>query len=236
MSSSRSSREWARPASRRPGAVPAARGAGQLHASTPGSSPSGSSRRLTRPRGRTAAPPSGRPLTQARRRHHERDRAATTRPPRPTGSSRLSWPRWRARASAASSSTRHPAPGRRTLVVRAAAELGCRRRELHHRRPDQQPGRRPRRAAGRPGPGLRSGGYRPRDYTAPAPARHCPNVTVRTRLDDLGAAQVMLATAAKWATVKDRSWRWAIIDEAYQMRSDMLLAHRRPVRPGVVRR
>jgi hypothetical protein len=34
---------------------------------------------------------------------------------------------------------------------------------------------------------------------------------------------VILATAAKWATVKDRSWGWAIIDEAYQMRSDMLL-------------
>ena len=34
---------------------------------------------------------------------------------------------------------------------------------------------------------------------------------------------MILATAAKWATVKDRSWRWAIIDEAYQMRSDMLL-------------
>ena len=37
------------------------------------------------------------------------------------------------------------------------------------------------------------------------------------------ARQVMLATAAKWATVKDRTWGWAIIDEAYQMRSDMLL-------------
>ena len=34
---------------------------------------------------------------------------------------------------------------------------------------------------------------------------------------------MVLATAAKWVTVKDRSWRWAIIDEAYQMRSDMLL-------------
>ena len=34
---------------------------------------------------------------------------------------------------------------------------------------------------------------------------------------------MVLATAAKWATVKDRSWRWAIIDEAYQMRSDTLL-------------
>ena len=34
---------------------------------------------------------------------------------------------------------------------------------------------------------------------------------------------MILATAAKWATVRDRSWTWAIVDEAYQMRSDMLL-------------
>ena len=34
---------------------------------------------------------------------------------------------------------------------------------------------------------------------------------------------MILATAAKWATVKDRRWAWAIVDEAYQMRSDMLL-------------
>jgi superfamily II DNA or RNA helicase len=61
------------------------------------------------------------------------------------------------------------------------------------------------------------------DYITPAALLALPNVTVATRLDDLGAAEVVLATAAKWATVKDRSWGWAIIDEAYQMRSDMLL-------------
>lgn len=61
------------------------------------------------------------------------------------------------------------------------------------------------------------------DYTPPAALLAQPNVTVATRLDDLGGAQVILATAAKWATIKDRSWGWAIIDEAYQMRSDMPL-------------
>jgi hypothetical protein len=61
------------------------------------------------------------------------------------------------------------------------------------------------------------------DYIPPADLLALPNITVATRLDDLGAAQVVLATAAKWATVKDRSWGWAIIDEAYQIRSDMLL-------------
>ncbi len=36
-------------------------------------------------------------------------------------------------------------------------------------------------------------------------------------------ADVVLATAAKWATIKDHRWAWAIVDEAYQMRSDTLL-------------
>jgi len=40
-------------------------------------------------------------------------------------------------------------------------------------------------------------------------------------LDDMGRPGH--GTAAKWATIKDRDWGWAIIDEAYQMRSDMLL-------------
>jgi hypothetical protein len=34
---------------------------------------------------------------------------------------------------------------------------------------------------------------------------------------------VTIGTAAKWATVTDGTWPWAIVDEAYQMRSDALL-------------
>ncbi|MFE0625928.1 AAA domain-containing protein [Streptomyces sp. NPDC058864] len=41
---------------------------------------------------------------------------------------------------------------------------------------------------------------------------------------DLAGAKVVIATAAKWAFVKDTEpWRHAIVDEAYQMRSDALL-------------
>ena len=41
---------------------------------------------------------------------------------------------------------------------------------------------------------------------------------------DLAGAKVVIATAAKWAFVKDvEPWRHAIVDEAYQMRSDALL-------------
>ena len=71
--------------------------------------------------------------------------------------------------------------------------------------------------------GLLLGRLSASDYIAPAHLLALPNVTVATRLDDLSTVQVIVATAAKWATVKDRSWGWAIIDEAYQMRSDMLL-------------
>ena len=36
---------------------------------------------------------------------------------------------------------------------------------------------------------------------------------------------MVLGTAAKWATVAGTAaaWPWAIVDEAYQMRSDLLL-------------
>lgn len=41
---------------------------------------------------------------------------------------------------------------------------------------------------------------------------------------ELLECQVVLSTAHKWATVtSDEQWAWAIVDEAYQMRSDLLL-------------
>ncbi len=61
------------------------------------------------------------------------------------------------------------------------------------------------------------------EYHAPDRLRALPNLTVARQADDLREADVVLATAAKWATVKDHQWGWAIIDEAYQMRSDTLL-------------
>ncbi|MGW5333418.1 AAA family ATPase [Streptomyces bauhiniae] len=51
------------------------------------------------------------------------------------------------------------------------------------------------------------------------------NVRTSAKAGDLGGLPVVLSTAAKWAHVKvDEPWRHAIVDEAYQMRSDSLLA------------
>lgn len=50
-----------------------------------------------------------------------------------------------------------------------------------------------------------------------------PNVTVAQKVTDLADRTVVIGTAAKWATIEDGEWQHAIIDEAYQMRSDMLL-------------
>ncbi|GAA3825829.1 AAA family ATPase [Streptomyces coacervatus] len=52
-----------------------------------------------------------------------------------------------------------------------------------------------------------------------------PNVRKSAKAGDLTGLSVVISTAAKWAHVKvDEPWRHAIVDEAYQMRSDALLA------------
>jgi hypothetical protein len=64
------------------------------------------------------------------------------------------------------------------------------------------------------------------DYEVPerlAPLRG-PALMFASKLTELAAADVVLATAAKWALVKEGEFAWAILDEAYQMRSDGLLA------------
>ncbi|MFE0178519.1 AAA domain-containing protein [Streptomyces sp. NPDC059002] len=54
------------------------------------------------------------------------------------------------------------------------------------------------------------------------------NVRKSTKAGDLAGLDVVISTAAKWAHVKvdqlDAPWGHAIVDEAYQMRSDALLA------------
>src|SRR5579883_2141830 len=55
------------------------------------------------------------------------------------------------------------------------------------------------------------------------------SVTVAGKVGDLGRPEVTIATAAKWARTgaadwPEGGWRWAILDEAYQMRSDGLVA------------
>jgi len=48
-------------------------------------------------------------------------------------------------------------------------------------------------------------------------------VTVSGAVSEVQRSAVVIGTAAKWATVTDGHWERAIVDEAYQMRSDMLL-------------
>ncbi|WP_237323423.1 AAA family ATPase [Streptomyces sp. MOE7] len=62
------------------------------------------------------------------------------------------------------------------------------------------------------------------DHAAPHDLQAHSGIRVGTRIEDLErTADVIVGTAMKWATVTDRRWPWGVIDEAYQMRSDILL-------------
>jgi hypothetical protein len=118
-----------------------------------------------------------------------------------------------------------PGAGKSTLVVRAAAELaghGARvmlvgqTNEQVDDLIDRLAGDNPDTPIGR----LSAAAYLPSERVA----RH-ENVTARSGVADLIDQPIVIATAAKWAMLKehDNPWPWAIIDEAYQMRSDALL-------------
>lgn len=116
-----------------------------------------------------------------------------------------------------------PGAGKSTLVVRAAAHLAATGEplmivaqtneqvddlvvRLADKHPDLTVGR------------LSAGGY------VPSPRMlELPGVTIGSRVQDLGDPAIVIATSDKWAWVADRVWPWAIVDEAYQMRSDKLL-------------
>ncbi|MGW7313373.1 AAA domain-containing protein [Streptomyces sp. NPDC054865] len=119
-----------------------------------------------------------------------------------------------------------PGAGKSTLVVRAARELAAAGRRLmvvaqtnaqvddlvlrlHDKDPE-----------------LRVGRLHSSDGDAYDPAlRELPSVTLSSKPGDLAELPITLSTAAKWAYVKDvEPWEHAIVDEAYQMRSDALLA------------
>ncbi|MCF3146161.1 AAA domain-containing protein [Streptomyces platensis] len=52
-----------------------------------------------------------------------------------------------------------------------------------------------------------------------------PAVRTSAKITDLAGLDIVVSTAAKWAYTKvDEPWRHAIVDEAYQMRSDALLS------------
>ncbi|MGA5164065.1 AAA family ATPase [Streptomyces pseudogriseolus] len=73
-------------------------------------------------------------------------------------------------------------------------------------------------------PHLRTARLTATDHTVPYDLQAHPGIRISTRIEALEkTADVIVGTAMKWATVTDRRWPWAIIDEAYQMRSDMLL-------------
>ncbi|MFF7972740.1 AAA domain-containing protein [Streptomyces sp. NPDC007905] len=119
-----------------------------------------------------------------------------------------------------------PGAGKSTLVVRAALELADAGRplmvvaqtnaqvddlvlRLAEKNPDLPVGR------------LHSSDADPYDKALD----DLPGVRTSAKAADLNGLPVVLSTAAKWAHVKaDEPWRHAIVDEAYQMRSDSLLA------------
>lgn len=72
-------------------------------------------------------------------------------------------------------------------------------------------------------PGLAVGRLAPDDYRPPPRVAAHKSVQIAAKVVDLASASVIASTAAKWSFVDGPTWAWAIIDEAYQMRSDMLL-------------
>jgi hypothetical protein len=123
-----------------------------------------------------------------------------------------------------------PGAGKSTLVVAAAASLAERgERVMVVGQTNEQVDDLIDRMASEHGV-LQIGRLSAHDYTpAPRVARHA-GVTARNAIADLIDHPVVIATAAKWATLSNTGltdagarWPWAIIDEAYQMRSDSLL-------------
>ncbi|MGV9307166.1 AAA family ATPase [Nonomuraea sp. NPDC003727] len=116
-----------------------------------------------------------------------------------------------------------PGAGKSTLVVRAAAHLAetgeplmivAQTNEQVDDLIERIADKHPELSVGR----LSASGYVP-----PLRLLEIPSVTVGTRIQDLNDPAVVIATADKWAWISGRTWPWAIVDEAYQMRSDKLL-------------
>lgn len=121
-----------------------------------------------------------------------------------------------------------PGAGKSTLVVRAARELAAAGRRLMvvaqtNAQVDDLVDRLATEDPELPIGRLHSTEARPTDPTAPVLSRH-PAVRMSAKAAELAHLDVVVSTAAKWAHVKDvEPWEQAIVDEAYQMRSDALL-------------
>jgi hypothetical protein len=117
-----------------------------------------------------------------------------------------------------------PGAGKSTLVVRAAAELAAagERVMIAGQTNEQVDDLVDRLASGHPQ--LSIGRLAARGYALSERVARHESVQAGTAVADLAGCPVVLGTAAKWATVTETArWPWAIVDEAYQMRSDMLL-------------
>ncbi|GAA3489320.1 MULTISPECIES: AAA family ATPase [Streptomyces] len=119
-----------------------------------------------------------------------------------------------------------PGAGKSTLVVRAALELADAGRPLMvvaqtNAQVDDLVLRLAEKRPGLPVGRLHSSDPDPYDKALD----DLPQVKKSAKAADLAGLDVVISTAAKWAHVKGvEPWRHAIVDEAYQMRSDALLA------------
>ncbi|MGV4923586.1 AAA family ATPase [Streptomyces sp. BHT-5-2] len=119
-----------------------------------------------------------------------------------------------------------PGAGKSTLVVRAARELAAAgRRLMIVAQTNAQVDDLVLRLAAKD-PDLPVGRLHSSEPGAFDPAlAELPAVRTSARIADLAAMDVVVSTAAKWAWTKvEEPWRHAIVDEAYQMRSDALLS------------
>jgi hypothetical protein len=116
-----------------------------------------------------------------------------------------------------------PGAGKSTLVVRAAGVLAAGGEPLMIvAQTNEQVDDLIERLAGR-SPQIPVGRLSAVDYVASGRVRAHPACRVGSKVGDLGGPPITIGTAAKWATVTEGAWPWAIVDEAYQMRSDALL-------------
>ncbi|WP_326560725.1 AAA family ATPase [Micromonospora sp. NBC_01796] len=116
-----------------------------------------------------------------------------------------------------------PGAGKSTLVVRAAVELAAAGEPLiviaqTNEQVDDLVDR-----LAVAAPELPIGRLSATDYVPSERVARHDLVRVAAKVADLGGPAVIIGTAAKWAMISEGSWPWAIVDEAYQMRSDALL-------------